>query len=168
MLADFIYKLADRCRRCSVSSSLSSRCRRSGHVTGACVWSVPREHAALSEWAQRAAVINIYTSLACSRLDNAAATRLATTANKYVSPKAATVAGKMLRALLALVYMAMSVQTRERALLEIVLYEPNEFGEYATTLQYQLLGLFSTAGARTSAEGQIMQVRLPTVFCEIL
>lgn len=54
--------------------------------------------------------------------------------------------------------MVASAANRERAILEIVLYERNAHGEYETKVQYELRGLFSPAGAKTSAEGQILQV----------
>lgn len=63
----------------------------------------------------------------------------------------------LLLTLLPLIMVA-SGANRERAILEIVLYERNAHGEYETKVQYELRGLFSPAGAKTSAEGQILQV----------
>lgn len=60
--------------------------------------------------------------------------------------------------------MVASAATRERAILEIVLYERNAHDEYETKVQYELRGLFSPAGAKTSAEGQIHQVGVPKVL----
>ena len=66
----------------------------------------------------------------------------------------------LLLPLLTLIMVA-SAATRERAILEIVLYERNAHDEYETKVQYELRGLFSPAGAKTSAEGQIHQVGVP-------
>ena len=46
----------------------------------------------------------------------------------------------------------------ERALVEVVIYEHSSGGEY-TTFTYELEGTFSNAGAATSAEGDILEVR---------
>ena len=48
-------------------------------------------------------------------------------------------------------------QTTDRAILEIVLYNPVENGGYITQ-SYKLVGMFSIAGAAISAEGRIIQV----------
>ena len=64
----------------------------------------------------------------------------------------------LLLPLLPLVMVASAASSRERAILEIVLYERNVHGEYETKVRYELRGLFSPAGAKTSAEGQILQV----------
>lgn len=45
----------------------------------------------------------------------------------------------------------------ERAILEIVLYNPVENGGYVTQ-SYKLVGMFSEAGTSVSAEGRIIQV----------
>ena len=64
----------------------------------------------------------------------------------------------LLLPLLPLVMVASAAPGHERAILEIVLYERNAHGEYETKVRYELRGLFSPAGAKTSAEGQILQV----------
>ena len=46
----------------------------------------------------------------------------------------------------------------ERALVEVVIYEHSSGGDY-TTYTYELEGTFSNAGAATSAEGDILEVR---------
>lgn len=46
----------------------------------------------------------------------------------------------------------------ERALVEVVIYEHSSEGDY-TTYTYELEGTFSNAGAATSAEGDILEVR---------
>lgn len=47
----------------------------------------------------------------------------------------------------------------ERALVEVVIYEHSSGGDY-TTYTYELEGTFSNAGAATSAEGDILEVRI--------
>lgn len=51
----------------------------------------------------------------------------------------------------------------ERALVEVVIYEPSSGGDY-TTYTYELEGTFSNAGAATSAEGDILEVH-PLGLC---
>lgn len=53
--------------------------------------------------------------------------------------------------------LAMLVTAKEKAILEIVLYETTENGEYKT-YTIALNGHFSPAGAAISAEGDIVQV----------
>lgn len=56
----------------------------------------------------------------------------------------------------------------DRAILEVVLYDPVEGGGYSTR-SYRLVGMFSVAGASTGAEGRIIQVSVCTLclrtFC---
>lgn len=51
----------------------------------------------------------------------------------------------------------MASKEREKAILEVVLYESTEHGDYKT-YTYSLSGEFSAAGPAISAEGDIVQV----------
>lgn len=51
----------------------------------------------------------------------------------------------------------------ERALVEVVIYEPSSGGDYKT-YTYELEGTFSNAGAATSAEGDILEIH-PLGLC---
>ena len=75
---------------------------------------------------------------------------------KYVA-KTEGLRNKM-REVLLLFQFVMVVVAKERAILEIVLYEHVENGELKT-YKYQLSGHFTAAGAKSSAEGTIVQVR---------
>ncbi|XP_064653338.1 E3 ubiquitin-protein ligase ZNRF3-like [Lineus longissimus] len=55
---------------------------------------------------------------------------------------------------------------REKAILEIVLYEPKENGDYQVTSTRELHGLFTTAGPTISAEGPIVQMH-PLGLCNM-
>ena len=65
---------------------------------------------------------------------------------------------KMRGVLLLLFQFVMVAVAKERAILEIVLYEQVENGE-VKTYEFELSGHFTAAGALGSAEGQIVQVR---------
>ena len=60
-------------------------------------------------------------------------------------------------AILCTVLLSTAMAQRELGILEIVLYESGQNGEY-TTRTYKLTGEFSTAGTTISAEGRIIQV----------
>ncbi len=63
----------------------------------------------------------------------------------------------ILRWITLLFQLVMLVAAKERAILEIVLYERGENGEL-DTYEYSLNGHFSSAGSTSSAEGTIVQV----------
>ena len=60
--------------------------------------------------------------------------------------------------LLLFQFVMVAVAAKERAILEIVLYEQVANGE-VKTYEFELNGHFTAAGALGSAEGQIVQVR---------